>query len=72
MTSSRRREYVWNVWHIWKEQKHLQGFGEEPEGRRELGRRGSRWECNKGREWEDLGLDSCGSGYGQVELLHTR
>jgi hypothetical protein len=69
LTSSRRRDDDWNAWHIWKEQKHVQGFDEEAEGKRALGRHGIRWECNKERGWEYLGLDSCGSGYGQVELL---
>jgi hypothetical protein len=71
MTSSRRRDDDWNVWHIWKEQKQVQGFGGEPEGRRTLGRHGIRWKCNEEIGWEGVGLDSCASGYGQVELLRT-
>ena len=58
------------MWHVWEEERCIQGFGGEPEGRRPLGRPKHRWEDNIKMDLREVGwehgLDRSGSGHGQV------
>ena len=54
--------------HVWGEDRRIQGFGGEPEGKRPLGRSRRRWEDNIKMDLQEFG---CG-GVDWVELTQNR
>jgi len=43
------------MWHVWREEKCVQDFGGETEGRRPLGRLRCKWEDNIKMTLQELG-----------------
>ena len=62
---------VWGMQHVWGEERRIQGFGEEREGKRPLGRPRDRWENNIMIGLHVVGcgcMDWIGSGSGQGQV----